>query len=387
MLPRQPRLLTPGPLALAPEVKASMQNDLGSRDHAFRQVTSDIRRWIADLANAADEYSVIPVQGSGTFAIEAALTTFVKDTDKVLVCVNGVYGETAAKILRRHRLRHAVLSRPVTEPVPVAEAEAMLAADPGITHLYVVHCETTSGILNPLPELLAMARCRGVASIVDSMSAFGAIEVDAQGDHPFDVLVSSGNKCLEAPPGVAFAIVRRPLLTPAHAVARTYTLDLLDQWRSFEETGEWRSTPPTHVAQALRAGLVALRQETVAGRHARYAAIRDRLIAGMRPLGFAPILPPQLQSPICVAFRNDAVVPEAASFAEYYQHLRAARLLIYARFHEASRSFRVGCIGRIEPQWVDELVEATRAFAQGRRRAGGGPGAQQRRAAGRERLP
>jgi 2-aminoethylphosphonate-pyruvate transaminase len=385
MLSMEPRLLTPGPLALAPEVKACMQRDLGSRDLAFRKVTRDIRRWIQELAGAGPDHTVVPMQGSGTFVIEAALTTFVKEADKVLVCANGVYGETAAKILRRHRLPHAVVSRPITEPVSVGEAEAALEADPGITHLYFVHCETTSGILNPLPELLALARRRGVASIVDSMSAFGAVEVDARA-HPFDVLISSGNKCLEAPPGIAFAIVRRALLTAGNTAARTYTLDLFDQWRAFEETGEWRCTPPTHVAQALRAALAGLREETVAGRHARYAAIRDRLVAGMRPLGFEPILPPRLQSPVCVAFRSDALVPDATAFADYYQHLRTAGLLIYARFHDESRSFRVGCIGRIDPSWVDELAQATAAFARSRRRPGGGAPAPQRRAAAPERL-
>jgi 2-aminoethylphosphonate-pyruvate transaminase len=386
MLSRHPRLLTPGPLALAPEVKASMQTDLGSRDLTFRQVTHDIRRAIQDLAQAGPDYTTVLMQGSGTFAIEAVLSTLVKDSDKVLVCANGVYGETAAKILRRHALRHTVLACPIDTPVCVEDAEAMLATDPGITHLYVVHCETTSGILNPLDALLDLARRRGVTSIIDSMSAFGAVPVDA-GRQPFDVLISSGNKCLEAPPGIAFAILRRALLTPQNAVPRTYTLDLFDQWRSFEDTGEWRTTPPTHVAQALRAGLFELQRETVAARHARYAAIRDRLVAGMRPMGFEPILPPKLQSPICVAFRNETAVPDAVAFADYYTHLRAARLLIYARFHEASRSFRIGCIGRIEPHWVDELVEATRGFVLARRQLGGGAGAPQRRAAAPELRP
>ena len=385
MLSRTPRLLTPGPLALAPEVKASMQSDLGSRDIAFREVTRDIRRAIGDLAHAGPDYTTVLVQGSGTFAIEAVLSTLLKDSDKVLVCSNGVYGETAARILRRHRLRHAVLPCPIDTPVPVAAAEAMLRRDPSITHLYFVHCETTSGILNPMAELLALARRRGVASIVDSMSAFGAVEVDARA-HPFDVLISSGTKCLEAPPGIAFAVVRRALLTPQNTAARTYTLDLFDQWRAFEESGEWRCTPPTHVAQALRAALAGLREETVAGRHARYAAIRDRLVARMRPLGFEPILPPSLQSPVCVAFRSDALVPDAAAFADYYQHLRAARLLIYARFHEASRSFRVGCIGQIQPDWVEDFIAETGRFARSRRQPGGGAPAPQRRAAAPERL-
>src|SRR4051794_16749632 len=157
-----------------------MQTDLGSRDLVFRRITRDIRRTIQDLAGAGPDYTVIPVQGSGTFAIEAALTTFLRPTDKVLVCVNGVYGELAVKILRRHGLDHAVISGPITRPVPVREVEARLDADPAITHLYFVHCETTSGLLNPLARLVDLARRRGVATIVDSMSALGAIEVDAR---------------------------------------------------------------------------------------------------------------------------------------------------------------------------------------------------------------
>lgn len=373
MLSIQPRLLTPGPLALAPEVRASMQSDLGSRDLTFRQITCDIRNWIRDFAAAGSGYSVVPVQGSGTFAIEGVLSTFVRNRDKVLVCVNGVYGETAAKILRRHRIRHATLSWPIIQPVDVAKVEAALEADRDITHLYFVHCETTSGILNPLPQLLSLARRRGIISIVDAMSAFGAMEIDAR-IHPFDILIASGNKCLEAPPGIAFAVIRRSLLTPQNTATRTYTLDLFDQWCTFEETGEWRSTPPTHVAQALRTALIALRQETIPGRRARYTAVRDQLIAGMEPLGIRPILHPAVQSPICVAFRCDALVPDAAAFASYYRHLRQARLLIYARFHQPSRSFRIGCIGCIEPGWIDELITETQHFARMSTRAVAMPG-------------
>src|SRR3954454_25402257 len=186
MLSIQPRLLTPGPLALTAGVKASMHCDLGSRDMTFRQITHDIRAFIQELANAGPEYSVVPVQGSGTFAIEGVLTTFIKDSDKVIVCANGIYGETAAKILQRHMIQHNVLSWPVTQVVDLAEVDATLDANPDITHLYFVHCETTSGIENPMADLLALARRRGVVSIVDAMSSFGALDIDAR-VHPFDI--------------------------------------------------------------------------------------------------------------------------------------------------------------------------------------------------------
>ena len=361
------RLLTPGPLAIASDTKQCMQIDLGSRDFAFDSVTSSIRATIHKLAGGDPEYTVIPLQGSGTFAIEGSLTTFIGPNDKVLVCVNGIYGELALKILRRHGLAHCALSVPITKPVSVDAVKEQLDSDPSITHLYFAHCETTSGILNPFSELVHCARQRGVMTIVDAMSAFGAIEINATRD-PFDVLISSGNKCVEAPPGIAFAIVRRHWLTRRSAGARTYSLDLLDQWRNFEATGQWRSTPPTHIAQALDAALQALIEEGgVAARRARYEAICSRLIAGMRPLGFEPILPASLQSPICVAFRSDRLIPNAARFAEYYATLREAGLVIYARFHEPSKSFRIGCIGQIHPKWVDELIDQTARFVHAKR--------------------
>jgi 2-aminoethylphosphonate-pyruvate transaminase len=370
-MPIQARLLTPGPLAIASNVKRSMQTDLGSRDYEFDDVTSSIRATIHQLAGGDPEYTVIPLQGSGTFAIEGALTTFIGPNDKVLVCVNGIYGELALKILRRHGLTHDALSMPINKPVPLEAVKERLDNDPSITHLYFAHCETTSGILNPFSELVHCARQRGVMTIVDAMSAFGAIEINATRD-PFDVLISSGNKCLEAPPGIAFAIVRKHWLTRRSAGARTYSLDLLDQWRNFESTGQWRSTPPTHVAQALDAALQALVAEGgVAARRARYEAICSRLIAGMRPLGFEPILPAALQSPICVAFRSERLIPNAAAFATYYAALREAGLVIYARFHESSKSFRIGCIGQIEPIWIDELIAQTAQFVGTRRPAVG----------------
>jgi 2-aminoethylphosphonate-pyruvate transaminase len=366
-MPIEVRLLTPGPLAIAASIKQCMQIDLGSRDFAFDDVTASIRATIHRLAGADPEYTVIPLQGSGTFAIEGALSTFIAPNDKVLVCVNGIYGELALKILHRHGLAHTALSAAITKPVSVDAVREQLDNDPSITHLYFAHCETTSGILNPFSELVRCARQRGVMTIVDAMSAFGAIEINATID-PFDVLISSGNKCLEAPPGIAFAIVRKHWLARRSAGARTYSLDLLDQWRNFEATGQWRSTPPTHIAQALDAALQALVAEGgVAARRARYEATCSRLIAGMRPLGFEPILPAALQSPICVAFRSDRLIPDAGTFAEYYAVLRKAGLVIYARFHEPSKSFRIGCIGQIEEGWVDELIAQTARFVGVRR--------------------
>src|SRR3978361_510124 len=204
-----------------------MQIDLGSRDFAFDSVTSSIRATIHKLAGGDPEYTVIPLQGSGTFAIEGSLTTFIGPNDKVLVCVNGIYGELALKILRRHGLAHCALSVPITKPVSVDAVKEQLDRDHSIAHLYFAHCETTSVILNPFSELVHCARQRGVMTIVDAMSAFGAIEINATRD-TCDVLSPCGNKGVEAPPGLPFAIVPNHCRPRRSAGARTYSLDLLD---------------------------------------------------------------------------------------------------------------------------------------------------------------
>ncbi len=357
-----PRLLTPGPLSIALDIKERMLTDLGSRDVEFRAITEEIRRYLLEIAGGTNNYAAVPLQGSGTFAIEAALMTFVGAADKVLVCVNGTYGARMAAMLRRHRRDCSVLSFPATVPVDVDQVEQALETDQSITHICFVHCETTTGIVNPYRALLASARQRGVVSVVDAMSSFGALDIDAARDE-FDILVSSGNKCVEAPPGIAFAVVHNGLLKRKTTHATTYSLDLYDQWLNFEQTREWRTTPPTHVAQALHSALIALHAEGVSARHTRYSANCERLIAGMRRLDFEPVLDHEVQSPICVAFRSDRHVPNARVFDDLYNHLRAAGIVIYAKFHEETRSLRIGCIGQIEDVWIDDALAAVEDFA------------------------
>lgn len=361
-MPDNACLLTPGPLALSPFVKEAMLYDVGSRDSYFKNVTREIREGILDIAGGRGTHSVVPLQGSGTFAIEAVLSTFVGAEDKALVLVNGIYGERIAAILRRRGIACEVIADPVTRQPDVGRVAARLDADRAITHLCFVHCETTSGILNPHRELVACARARGVVTVVDSMSAFGAIPVNAR-EEGFDILVSSGNKCLEAPPGLAFAVVAKPLLTRRSARANSYCLDLYDQWRAFEDGGEWRSTPPTHVVLALHRALQELEAEGQEGRRARYERVQRRILDGLVPLGFAPILPSEVQSPICLALHVERWGEDPqGTFQRFYDHLAADQIYVYAKMHAPTRSFRIGCIGRIEDSWIDRLVTRAGEF-------------------------
>ncbi|MFW8609110.1 2-aminoethylphosphonate--pyruvate transaminase [Rhizobium beringeri] len=336
--------------------------DIGSRDAAFKRITQEIRDQILTIAQAHGSHTVIPIQGSGTFAVEAALTTFIGRGDKALVCINGQYGERILTMLRRNGLAFETLVTPVTEVPDVALVADRLATDPEITHLCFVHCETTTGILNPFSALINVARANGVVTIVDSMSAFGGIAVNAQTDR-FDVLISSGNKCLEAPPGLAFAIVANTLLNRKSTHATTYSLDLYDQWLSFERSGEWRTTPPTHIAQALHRALSEHSMEGTEARWARYDRVRERLTKGLRPFGITPILRQELQSPICLALQAKHWISDQESFEYFYNFLAADQIYIYAKLHAPSQTFRIGCIGQIQDDWPDRLIDRVERFA------------------------
>ncbi|MGX1361285.1 aminotransferase class V-fold PLP-dependent enzyme [Bradyrhizobium elkanii] len=276
--------------------------DLASRDGEFKEVTARMRRLMLNLLGGAKDYSVVPIQGGGSFAMEAALSSFVSRNDKPLVCINGIYGERIFKILRLWGVEALKLVKRATEPLDPQEVAEQLSRNPGVTHLCLVHCETTTGIVNPLDAIIEEARRRGVKTIVDGMSSFGAIDIDLSRGGP-DVLVTSSNKCIEGPPGVAFVIASRELLEKAVQEPRSFVLDVRDQWLSLERTGEWRSTPPTHIVQATTKALEILEGEGIDARRRRYEKVRDDLVQELEGV-VSPLLSAELQSPVCVAFQR-----------------------------------------------------------------------------------
>lgn len=355
-----PRLLTPGPMALSDVVKQAMLKDLGSRGSEFIQLTEDVCSMLVEIAHGVGAHEPVLIQGSGTFAVEASIGTFCRKSGRVLVIVNGIYGERAVSILKRHGIPHKTVVFAANTRPDLGVIRQKLQTSPDVTHMFVVCCETTTGILNPLAELCALARNHGVTTIVDAMSSFGGHRIDVIRDH-VDILISSGNKCVEAPPGIAFVIARRSLLEQAGGNNRSYCLDLHDQWVGFQRTGEWRSTPPTHVLQALHTALRTLRFETVAARRKRYERIRDRITSGMVALGFVPVVAHKDRSAVCIALTHpDWRGREEQEFARYCDALHAAGLHIYAKMHAQTASFRIGCIGRIQDHWIDDLLQVSK---------------------------
>jgi len=342
--PRDPWLLTPGPLTTAESTKRAMLHDWGSRDSAFIAMTARVRRRLVEIAGGGDLVAV-PLQGSGTFVVEAALGTFVPRTGKVLILVNGAYGTRMARICQVMGRAHATLETPEDVPPAPAAVDSALAADPAITHVAVVHCETTSGILNPVCGVAEVVAARGRRLLLDAMSAFGALPVD-MGTLGCDAVMASSNKCLEGVPGIGFIVARGAALAECEGNAHSVSLDLHDQWRYVERTGQWRFTAPTHVLAALDHALeLFVAEGGVAGRGARYARNCRVLVDGLRALGFETLLPDHLQAPIIVTVRTPA--DPRFRFETFYEALSRRGYVIYPGKLTVADSFRVGCIGRL----------------------------------------
>lgn len=249
-----PLLLTPGPLTTSRTVKAAMIHDWGSRDANFIEIDRSVLTRLVRIANGSGDWASVPMQGSGTFAVEAMLTTLVPADGEVLVLINGAYGKRAKRILDIAGRKTVVHETAEDTPPDLAAVEALLASNPSITHVFAVHCETTSGILNPIAQIGALAARYGKGYLVDSMSAFGALPIDVRAMH-IDALAASSNKCIEGVPGLGFVICRIEALKRTQGNATTLVLDLHDQWLNMEKTSQYRFTPPTHVIAAFHQAL------------------------------------------------------------------------------------------------------------------------------------
>ncbi|MBM3571042.1 MAG: 2-aminoethylphosphonate--pyruvate transaminase [Alphaproteobacteria bacterium] len=357
--PKDIFLLTPGPLTTSKETRAAMARDWGSRDSDFRDLTGRVRSKLVALLHGQGSHVAVPLQGSGTFAVEAMIGTFVPRNGKLLVLVNGAYGQRIAKICQMIGRAHAVIETPEDVAPTPQQVDAMLAKDPAITHVAIIHCETTSGIVNPVAEIGAVVEKHGKSYLIDSMSAFGALDIDARRVR-FDALAASSNKCIEGVPGIGFVICRTAALEKTAGNAHALVLDLHDQRNYMEKSGQqWRFTPPTHVLAAFDAALDQHAAEGgVKGRHARYAANCKILVDGMRALGFETLLPDHLQAPIIITFHQPA--DPRFHFETFYDALAARGYVIYPGKLTKADSFRIGCIGQIHAAQMHGALDAVK---------------------------
>jgi len=353
-------LFTPGPLTTSLSVKQAMLHDAGSWHFEFNALVKRLREQILTLAGVSREggFEAILMQGSGTFGVESVLASVIPPQGKLLVLANGAYGERMLQMASCLKIATTVLRVPESETPKLAELRAALAADSAITHVAAVHCETTTGILNPIAEIGNITKSQGRTFIVDAMSSFGAIPINFA-TAGIDFLISSANKCLEGVPGFSFVIGRRDLLLASEGWARSLSLDLLGQWKGFEKNGQFRYTPPTHSILAFEQALRELELEGgIVARGARYAANHRALVEGMERLGFRIYLAPNLQSCIITSF----LFPDDPkfSFSEFYRRLSDKGFIIYPGKISQADTFRIGTIGRIFEADIRVLLGAIR---------------------------
>lgn len=349
-------LLTPGPLTTTLRTKLAMLRDWGSWDADFNALTARLRERLLDIVHGQGSHVVVPLQGSGTFSVEAAVATVTPRDAHILVPDNGAYCKRAAKLSQLMGRRVTLLPVAEDRPIGVAEVEAQLTADPSITHVILIHCETGTGVENPLAEIAALCERRGKGLIVDAMSSFAALPIDARRTR-FDALVAASGKCLEGVPGMGFVFIRQAVLHDCAGNSHSLAMDLHDQHQYMEKTGQWRFTPPTHVVAALDEAVSQFVEEGgQSARLARYTENCRTLVGGMARLAFKPFLAPAVQAPIIVTFHAPA--DARYDFKRFYAGAKARGFILYPGKLTQVETFRVGCIGAIGPNEMRQAVDA-----------------------------
>ena len=351
-------LLTPGPLSTSPTVRKAMLRDWCTWDNDYNQgIVNPIRDGLVKLASAtrADEYTCVLMQGSGTFCVESLIGSVLPPSGKLLVLSNGGYGERLGKIAAVLGINHEIHDTGELAPPNLVRLEEALASDTAISHVVMVHNETTTGMMNPLAAVAKRVKAAGKVFLVDSMSAFGGVPLD-MGELGIDFLVSSANKCIQGVPGFGFILAKREELLKTNGYARSLSLDLFGQWRGLEDGGgKWRFTSPTHVVRAFAQAMTELEEEGgVSARFARYSENHRILVDGMEQLGFRTVLPPELQSPIITGFYD----PESDQyeFKRFYTLLKEKGFVIYPGKVTGINSFRIGTIGHVFPEDFKRLI-------------------------------
>lgn len=353
-------LLTPGPLSTSESVRHAMLQDWCTWDKDYNEgIVTPLRHDLLAIAGLDEaDYTTVLLQGSGTYCVEATIGATVRPEDKLLILANGAYGKRMAQIADYYKLNYVLVSLGETELVTGEVARKALEANPGVTHLSMVHSETTTGLLNPIEEVAEVIRGRGITFIVDAMSSFAGVPIDIKG-LGIDFLVSSANKCIQGVPGFGFIIAKKDKMLATKGNARSLSLDIYAQWETMEKGhGKWRFTSPTHVVRAFFQAMQELKAEGgIEARHRRYVENHRVLVDGMRELGFQTLLSDDKQGCIITSF----YYPEATfDFADFYNKLKAKGFVIYPGKISDADTFRIGNIGDIFPDDIRALLKAIR---------------------------
>ncbi len=350
------KLLTPGPLTTSLSTKKAMLHDWGSRDKKFIDLNQSIRESLIKLIDGENNYQCVPMQGSGTFAVESMISSLTPKDANILILINGAYGQRMKKMckyLNRATIEYEVAEHEIHN---INKLEEIIETNKQLTHVFAVYCETTSGILNPIEEIANLVAQKKLSFFIDAMSAFGALPLSSK-DVTFDAVAASSNKCLEGVPGVGFILMKNNVIENAKGNCHSLSLDLYDQWTAMEKNKQWRFTPPTHVLAAFNQAIKEHEKEGgVEGRYKRYKNNCMIICDGMKEIGFEQLLPDELQAPIIITFKqpND---PDF-NFQQFYNALSDKDFLIYPGKLTVADTFRIGCIGNLNDQDMKDTITA-----------------------------
>ncbi|WP_325529829.1 2-aminoethylphosphonate--pyruvate transaminase [Sporomusa sp.] len=347
------KLLTPGPLTTSSAVKEEMLFDRCTWDDEYKQITQKIRKQLLEIAAVSpEEYTSVLLQGSGSFGVEAVLTTAIKPKDKCLILTNGAYGERIVIMAACLGLQHAVHSVQYDKAPAAADIRKIVENDQAITHIVMVHCETTTGIVNPIEDIAAIAKEYGKSLIIDAMSSFGGIEINVQ-QLGIDYLISSANKCIQGVPGFCFVVAKIEKLLHSQGNSRSLSFDLYDQWQHMDKDGKWRFTSPTHAVAAFARALDELAAEGgVPARYKRYQTTNRLLRHKLKQLGIDTYIDEELQSPIITTF----LFPYAGfNFKDFYHYVKARGFVLYPGKLTDVDTFRIGNIGEVYEGDIQKL--------------------------------
>lgn len=350
------KLLTPGPLTTTQTVKDQMLEDRCTWDDEYKSITQQIRKELVSIAGTTEEkYTAVLMQGSGSFVVESVLTSVIADEDRLLIIANGAYGERIAQMANVIGLQYEVYNVPYNEYPNLQHVEERLKSGQKFTHVAIVHCETTTGILNPIAEVGQLAKKYGATFIVDAMSSFGGVEMNIE-DLQIDFLVSSANKCIQGVPGFGFVIANKEKLIATKGTARSVSLDIYDQWRVMDVDGKWRFTSPTHVVAAFAQALKELAEEGgVKARNARYATNNAYVRQRLAKVHMHAYIDEEKQSPIISTFLfpNDEF-----NFQDFYENMKQAGFVLYPGKLTDINTFRIGNIGDVFEEDLHVLCDA-----------------------------
>ena len=355
-------LLTPGPLSTSKRVRAALLKDWCTWDSEYNNMIQEMRSMLLKVANCSEDiYTSVLMQGSGSFSVESVIGTAVGKNDKLLILANGAYGKRMKDIADVLKINYKFIATPEKEQYSVVALEEILKEDKEITHVSFVHCETTTGILNPLEDLANVVKSYNKTLIVDAMSSFGGVKIDVE-DLGIDFLISSANKCIQGVPGFGFVIAKKESLMKTKGQAKSLSLDLYNQWNTMEkDNGKWRFTSPTHVTHAFYEALKELEDEGgVDKRYERYNSMQKVLVKGMKEMGFKTYVKEEYHSPIITTF----LYPEKRTFEfkSFYNFLKTKVFVIYPGKLSDEDTFRIGNIGDITLKDIERLLEAIKEY-------------------------